>query len=414
MRVVYIIILLYLLLPLAGLYTVSDVVLNVYYLSIQTVYDLRLAYPFYLGCFAFSFFLSQYFRSGSRFVQEEIRLTQGQLTNLGRFITLFLIVAALIVFALVGQDILTGKTHRGAVRVSFGGFGFLYKTFVQFWVPTALALSGILYRIGRTQGIRYGFPIVHLLLTLGTLAMMGYKSGIIVGLLPFLFIVIPLLSWGVQALIGAALTGALIYYSAIIMDAQSLTAAAQYLFIRATEGTAWGLIASWEIFETPHPSSWLSLMPIFGSRLTAMMMDIPRDSIEYLMLGSGQYVTYLVHPDPSVVLAGETNLTITLAGEGVYLFGRSGFWFVAIPVGFITGLMCNALRTSINSNKIITAPLMSIAVTNILLPLLNSGGIVSLFSAFNIFYVLMTFLFLKVLYMAFLTPPRNIRSWQHS
>jgi hypothetical protein len=106
-----------------------------------------------------------------------------------------------------------------------------------------------------------------------------------------------------------------------------------------------------------------------------------------------------VLPDPSIVLAGETNLTITLAGEAIYLMGRSTFWILALPVGFLSGLLYSTLRFAILRNDMFLAPLLAVLVINILLPLLNSGGIVSLFSAFNIFYMFATMIFIKLLYM---------------
>lgn len=399
MRVAYLIIAMYLLLPYAGLYTISERILDVYNLSMNSVYELRRIYPIYLFCFTIPFLLPLYFRirSGGRNALQ--RLSDRQLRNMRRNITFFLMFAALMVFLLAGQKIMSGAAHRGEIRISFGGLGFLYKTLVQFWVPAALAVSGLLYRKAKNTGQAYAFPSLHLGLVVLTLSMMGYKSGIVVGLLPFLFIIVSLLSFKRQIMLVGVILLLLIFYSFILMNGPDLLTVAHYLFVRGTEGTAWGLIASWDLFETPHPKSWLSLISVFGPRITAALVGIPPGSVEYLMLGSGSYVTYLVHPEPSVVLAGETNLTITLAGEGVYLMGRSMFWLIAPPIGFVAGLLYTALHNSILREKLLLAPLLAVAVTNILLPVLNSGGVIAFFSAFSMYYILATMIFIRLLYM---------------
>lgn len=384
-------------LPLVGLYNFENIYFSTYSINVNTFDGIYSAYQSYLIAMLISFLLT-----AAALLTFRLKRPQNdafdpyRASNARLAITIFMVMAAIAAFFLGGQQIIAGTIHRGELRTSFGGAGFLYKLLIVFLVPAALAYSGALYKLAIDSGQAIGFPFLHLVLCVLTTAMMGYKAAILIGLIPFFMIVVPTMTLKTQLFAGGAALSLMVVYSWLVVidtDGSALDVA-RYLVVRATQGTAWGLAASWDVAANPNPEAYRVLLPVFGPRVTADMLGIPLGTIDQLQFSAGRYVSYLAHPHPELVLAGETNLTITLAGEAIYLLGRELFWIAGIPAGILTAVFAVLFLRNNQENSMITQVILAIYAINIFLPILNSGNSVAIYSAYTIFYIGMTTAFI--------------------
>jgi hypothetical protein len=309
-----------------------------------------------------------------------------------------LLVADALIFAVGGARILSGDADRGDVRISLGYFGFAYTWVLVYLLPATFAFASYAYTRGRDRARSHmAYLLVVALTALGGF-LSGYKFTAVSVLLPGAAIALRRASL-LKLLVAATVGVGLVMAGAILLDGRSPDEALAYTVFRASAGAAFGPVAAWNEFpDGGAPGDiFAGLLLGLGSKAMSFITGYPEDSIEFLKYNLARWLTYQTYPDADRAVSGAVNITVTAFGEAVFFFGRKWFFIYSLMCGAICGFALRWVRTALESGGCMQAVLSTVYFTFVILPWMNSGGIVQLVSLPVIVGYGMLFLLLQVL-----------------
>lgn len=303
-----------------------------------------------------------------------------------------------LVFALSGARILFGDADRGDVRISLGYLGFAFTWVLVYLIPATFAYASYTYAEGPARGrARAAYLLTAVLTGLGGF-LSGYKFTGVAVLLPGAMIALRRASLP-KLLVAAVVAVAMVVVSGIVLDDRTPNEAVAYTLFRATGGAAFGPVAAWNEFpEGGAPGDVLaSFLLGLGSKATSILTGYPEGSIEFLKYNLARWLTYQTYPDADRAVSGAVNLTVTAFGEAVFFFGRTWFFLYSLVCGVICGFAIRWVRTALQSGGCMQSVLSTVYFAFVILPWMNSGGIVQLVSLPVLVGYSMLFVFLQML-----------------
>ncbi len=313
-----------------------------------------------------------------------------------RLFILMLIVCSL-VFLISGYKFLFMSAYRGDLRVSMGWYGPFYAWMIRFLAPVSLLLATLVYLLSVRKTKLKFYYITIWLLVIFTAIFTGYKSVIVMSLLPALSLIFYHRSLIRIGLILLPIVLLILIFSTSTVRGISFFDAYQFLIYRLTSMTAYGAIGVWEHFRNGEEFKEVIKLSygVFGNSVTETLLGHSRNTVEFLSTNLSRLITYLVYPDKEGALAGTVNVTVTNFGEAVYMFGRF-FWLHAIFAGVVAGLVIKRFKVNLNRGKLINSCMWLLYFFTILLPWFNSGNVFILVSLPTIVWLLMTWVTLIV------------------
>ncbi len=320
----------------------------------------------------------------------------GDLGIMRRLFILMVVVCGF-VFLISGYKFLFMSAYRGDLRVSMGWYGPFYAWMIRFLAPVSLLLATLVYLLSARKTKLKFYYITTWLLVIFTAIFTGYKSVIVMSLLPALSLIFyhrSLIRIGLTLLPIIIL---MLIFSTSMVRGISFFDAYQFLIYRLTSMTAYGAIGVWEHFKDGEEFKEVIKLSygVFGNNIAESLLGHSRNTVEFLSTNLSRLMTYLVYPDKEGALTGTVNVTVTNFGEAVYMFGRF-FWLHAIFAGVVAGLVIKRFKVNLNQGKLINGCMWLLYFFTILLPWFNSGNVFILVSLPTIVWLLMTWVTLIV------------------
>ena len=309
------------------------------------------------------------------------------------------IILTILTFLTYGKAILSG-THRGVVRTSVGGLGWL-STFSQgYGMRSVLALSTIYYfylSINRSAIVKQYVIILCCGLFGGIMS--GGKANIIFAMLPVLIQSGEFLNYKKIAVI--AVFGVLsVFIIGMAQMNMSFEESIIYNIYRATDLASYGSMCMWDKYPNGAEQPYLVILTSsLGENITSFLTGIDRHSVDFLKYSFSRAITYEYYNNYLGAVDGTVNLTVTPLGEGVFWFGRN-FYFLVSLIGvlifkfIVNGFYSSAARGKIVRNVVFT----NFLITFILWLTTSQGFVLSLFIGMTA----LVYLFLVVISLKFM------------
>lgn len=326
------------------------------------------------------FLLAYYFsgwRTGQKLSRSKFVFVRS---HFFRSSVVLMLLVTLTLFFFGGARILFFGEDRGVLRTSLGSLGFFY-TWLQIYVTPFIVAMVVARQISCGGRVRMAALIVYLLgLFVGIMS--GYKFTTIL-------IFLPALSMAFSKLRLLRIFQLAVGVLAILMLTETMQSGRQpgeslaYLTARSTTIAAYGAMGSWMEFANDGLSIdrvMNSGMLLFGNKLAAALSGVPEDSIDFLRYNLARYVTYLYYPDSEGAVSGTVNLTLTVFGEGVAMFGGSLYWIWSLTTGAVVGFVLRAYVRAQARGDILSAVLWLVYYFSVILSWINSSGWVKIIS----------------------------------
>lgn len=330
--------------------------------------------------------------------REEERPRQN-VEKIFKLILSYSIFFSIIVFILYGRAIFSG-VYRGDVRTSVGPFGWLVTFILGYAFPGMLSFATVIYfyhsdiftrgRLRMTYYIILGLGVVFGLMS-------GGKSSVVTMMFPALIQYSQKLTIMKGFFIG--ILGAL---SIVLIGekqmGQTFSDAVSYNIYRSTDLAGFGTACVWDKYPDGCPTAYLTIFNAFGENVTSIITGIDRHTKEFLKFNVARDVTFDYYKDPDGAITGSGNLTVTSFGEAVYWLGHDFFFIISIIAGVITYNLIILLYKTRRTNKLRSNTLVTIYFTSIYISWLNStsGSLLSTFCGLTtLFYMLLLYLLLK-------------------
>ncbi|MGB5886581.1 MAG: hypothetical protein WBG77_07590 [Acinetobacter venetianus] len=386
MKLLFLIILAYLVMPIVGLFTV-------YLTDIPMV-----AGDVTKGLIIYNivFVLIVLIVVGSFFIHEKTVInffdTNKDYRTLKRT-ALVMTCVCVVVFYMSGYDYLIKNVHRGEIRVSFGAFGFLNKWLTIYVVPLLLALTTLIKLNGKIKSKLYLYIYI-----LGVLSAIftGYKYVVILVFIPSLAIIFYNKNViKISLYISPVVLGVLTVTTKMVMNFESYKDAFNFLLHRMTVMSVFGTVGVYNTYPTgaEWSESHYLIYSIFGNNLNNFLFGIDFNTIDGLQTNLSRKISYLVYPSWDKVLSGETNVTVTNFGEAFYIFGYN-FWIYAILCSIVTYFIFHKINYYAGKGQKIGFLLYLTFFTAIVLSWFNSSSFFILLSIPTIVYMIMSYFLL--------------------
>lgn len=308
-------------------------------------------------------------------------------------VAIIMTVVCLIIFYMSGYDYIFRNINRGELRVSFGAFGFLNKWLTIYVVPLLLALVTLVKLSNKFKTVLYWY--VYFLGFLSAL-FTGYKFVVVLVFIPSLIIIfynknIIKISLYISPVVLAILT----FTTKMVMHFETYKDAFNFLLHRMTVMSAFGSIGVYN--QYPTGTNWKEshylLYSIFGNNLNSYFFGIDFNTIESLQTNLSRKISYLVYPAWDKALSGESNVTVTNFGEAYYIFGYN-FWIYACICSAIIYFMFYKINNHAKKGNRISFLLYLIFFVAVILSWFNSSSFFILFSIPVIIYMVMSYFLL--------------------
>jgi hypothetical protein len=313
--------------------------------------------------------------SGWRIRQRQMPSTFSyDLVSLGRSAVSLMLLATIILFALGGVRILFFGEDRGVVRSTLGIAGFFYTWLQIYMAPFVVAVIAV-FHIRHGNNVRVAALTTYALgLVIGIMS--GYKFTTILIFLPALSLVVRKTRW--MSLVFVSLGALLVLMLTETMQSgRPPNEALIYLVARATSVAAYGVMGAWSEFSQSAPSFSRivdSVILLFGSKVASWLSGIPEDSVEFLRYNLSRYITYLYYPDTDGAINGTVNLTLTVFGEGVVMFGGALYWLWSLCAGAVVGFVLRAYTRAQVRGDVLAEAWWLVYFFSVVLSWINSSG----------------------------------------
>lgn len=328
-----------------------------------------------------------------------------------RLVWLNIAFLAIMLIGFGGIRVWLGTIEKGLFRATLGPFGSVAYLLTKFAVPAAFAYSTLLMmkvsegEAGARWRIRRLWYLNTLLVFMAG-SSWGFKTTGLFMLLPGLLI----LNWRLPAkrlvLFCAAFATALVLFffwfdAELMEDTDVLTFLATRLTVLQGD-VAWyvyGLRAEGE----PLPNYWPTLLAAFGDTFLSMAGVSKDNAVEWMGYHYDWMITVL-SGSPLEYVANGHSVTATPFAEGLVAGGLWGVLLFAVLGGLLVGRTYFHLDRAIQTERVMTAALLSTYFCFHIFSWLNGGAVTQLFHISVIFYVLATSALLSALR---LKPPRR-------
>lgn len=284
-----------------------------------------------------------------------------------------------VLYGLGGFRTIFNGIGAGEFRVSLGAGGSIGYLILKYYAPALFSVTALSSVAARRLS---PYAIIGLICLALIAISFGYKSGILMALLP----TIVLLFWNAQLrsiiqLLVAALAILILAYWFMKPDDQvhiSVVAAIAYrAFVLNAEG-AWKI---WDIYSSGGdlPSYLNTLPPVLGDRVFSAITGITRaNPSEWVMSHFSLMATYLAGYKPEYLIATGHNNSAGAMAEGIVAGGAAGMLVFAVLAGTITNALYHFIENRLNTNDFASASVAACYFVYCLISWLIGGGIVEI------------------------------------
>jgi hypothetical protein len=273
-----------------------------------------------------------------------------------------------------GARILFFEEDRGVVRSTLGMWGFLYTWLQIYLVPFVIAVMANFHMCSGRDVRAAAYTTYALGLIVGIMS--GYKFTTILIFLPALTLAIRKARWVSLVLVSLGAL-AVLMLTETMQSGRPPDEALLYIVARATSVAAYGVMGSWSEFSQSGPSLvriFDSVLRLFGSKIASWVSGIPEDSVEFLRFNLSRYITYLYYPDTDGAVNGTVNLTLTVFGEGVVMFGGTLYWLWSLFAGVVVGFVLRAYTRAQVRGDFLASAWWLVYFFSVILSWINSSG----------------------------------------
>ncbi len=310
-----------------------------------------------------------------------------------------LTILLIIIFILGGYNIFYGILDRGAIRTSLGILGPLYTLALSYIPVAVIVYVSVVYIHSNKKQQKYLrkklILIYSFAILLGILS--GYKAVAVTLMIPG-FVVIYFKGFSIKKLILFFIITIiiLVLFTAFVRHIGT-SSAFDFFIYRITTMTAYGTIGVWNCFPESASFSdiFINFLGIFGEKISSLLLNISPHEPEFLKTNLSRLITYMVYPDTERALKGSVNITVTNFGHALYICGRQLYYFYAMIMGIIIGLLVRRLKSYISKGYPFHAALTSLYFFSVVIPSINSGGIFMLISFPILVYFILSYLILR-------------------
>ena len=323
----------------------------------------------------------------------------------GLIVSVFVLCLASIVILVFfdGINTILGNVEKGAFRTSLGPFGAAAYFILKFLAPGILAVATISAKYIKIALLDYILIISLFILSSLVALSFGFKSGIIILMLPSLVLIVNKFSIRL-ALILSGIFAPLIfasYYFFESLDDDSAEFVLSLLIARLTvvQGAVpwklWDMLSNGEVF----PSYLRTLPAMFGDKFLSLTTGITpeNNAYQWVMMHSALIPTYLSGYSPDEIVNGHNN-TATSFSEGILFAGYLGILIFAIFGGFVIRISIYWIEKAISKCQYVSASVAACFAVNCVWAWVMSGGInmifhISVLVNFATLYVLLKLIF---------------------
>lgn len=309
----------------------------------------------------------------------------------------FLAVNVCFVFIMTGYDFVFEGVGRGDLRTSHGLWGPVYRLSIGFLIPILSSFIAIWYFSKNQKKVSFEILIYFFLIFIGIFST-GYKGSAIYMLGPFFVVLLMNKSSILRFSLVAILFFSLFLLTTSLVRGINIYDALKFLTYRVFYMTTYGDVAFLSVFNSDNS---------FGIDFNYLVLNFFGNKIYWLFYSSdgvlkmlasnlSTYTSLLVYPDYDSVILGKTNVTVTNFSESIFLFGRF-FFIYPLFFGFYVGLLLNIMRRSFCKGKFLCFSLVSVYFLSVVLPWVNSGSFLSLFSFYTVVFMILTWVLISFL-----------------
>jgi hypothetical protein len=318
-------------------------------------------------------------------------------------VVVFAILAALMLFAYGGVDVLLLKVDKAEFRVSLGAFGAIMSIATKWLMPAMYA--ALLYAIvsaGWNPWRRLMFTGSTVLLAVVG-ASWGFKTTILFMLLPALIVGSWVLRIRTVLLMGSVTLTMLVGFSIYFDQNADANAALEALTLRLTAlqgDLAW---YTWGRISTDHagPGYLKTFLPIFGDRVLELMTGA-RASQNF-----ADWASYYFGPSMTIwggfpaerVANGVTNQP-TLFAESLMIGGKYFFLLASASFGAMFAVIVRWIRAAIRSGSPQLSATLATFFSFTVLPWALGNGVASLVYLINVVGGLVTFAIISPFFLS--------------
>ena len=310
-----------------------------------------------------------------------------------------LVLAGFVFFVVGARDVVLGAVGKGEFRASLAGFGALAYLARDFLTPTLCALVAFVFQRRRRNRVERLLLWSNIVVAAASGAMWGFKSTMVLGLLPAFIILVPRVRLLHAAALGVVAFASMVGFG-MFYERLSASEAALSVAIRGTIGagnTAWRI---WDARRNGEgfPPYWPTLTSAWGGRIGARLGVYSRSDpermyeVDYTALVTLIAKGYVYDPDVAT-----TNVTGTVFGEGVIAFGAPGFLLMSVFAALVVGMNRRVLERARSRGRPLSAALAATFFLTSVFSWLNAGGVVALFQLPFVVNYLLTYLVARVL-----------------
>ena len=279
-----------------------------------------------------------------------------------------------------GINTILGNVERGAFRASLGPFGAVAYFILKFLAPGILAVAILFARSLKTTPMDYVLIILIFILSSLVALSFGFKSGIIIMILPSLVLIVNKVSIRLALILSGIFTFIIFasYYLFESLDDDSTGFVLSLLIARLTvvQGAVpwkiWDILVNGEVF----PSYLITLPAIFGDKFLSITTGITpeNNAYQWVMMHSALIPTYLSGYSPAEIVGGHNN-TATSFSEGILFAGYFGILVFAILGGIVIRISIYWIEQSVSKCHYVSASVAACFAVNCVWAWVMSGGI---------------------------------------
>lgn len=307
-----------------------------------------------------------------------------------------LFIAVVFVFVMTGYKTIVLNANTGDLRVSHGYLGPFYRLVVGFVIPVISALVAFSYNKikVKTNSVRFVFVLYFFLIVIAAF-FTGYKASYIYILGPFLTTLL-FHKYSIKRLVlYFSLLGLFLLLATAYVRGVGIFDAYNFAFHRAFYMTAYGDVGFLSVKDQLELSPIYFSSNILGITITKFLFEI-NSFFDLLSSSLSLQVSYLVYPDKYAVLNGTVNITVSSYSEAVFLLGDY-YCFYPIIFSIFTAFVIKSIRAGFNENHSLKYALSLVYFYSVILPWLNSGTFLNLFSFYNFVYMFLTYILMRLL-----------------
>ncbi|MFT6908679.1 MAG: oligosaccharide repeat unit polymerase [Oleiphilaceae bacterium] len=298
------------------------------------------------------------------------------------------------VFVSTGYEFLVQGVGSGDLRTSHGLAGPFYRLTIGFLIPALSCLIACLYFFQEKKSLKLRFFVfVYFLLLCLAMISTGYKSTVIFFFGPFVTVYFMYKGGFSKFVLFCFIFMLVIILATMLVRNIGLYSAFMFIIHRIFYMSAYGDVGFLSVKNDVDLHGAYFFTNLFGRHIYELVF-YASDRLHYINSNLSILISYMVYPDVESVLSGKTNLTVTNYSESLFIFGKA-FLAYGLLLGCYVGFLCGILTRLFSRGQWLLFSLLISYIFSVVLPWMNSGSFLNLFSLFSFIYMFLSYICLR-------------------